>query len=110
MTKKDDLERAPRPMLISHEDMEQHIRAGRALRWTRPVAGRGFMAAKFDGTWFVVLRDVDAYQRAPEELAIGLETWQSQLEQADRKMDEVKEREPRRPESSVDVGGGARRS
>ena len=97
-------------MLISPEDMEEHIRAGRALRWTHPVAGRAFMAARLGDTWFVVLRDSDAYQPAPDELATGLTTWQRQLDLADQKMAEITDRESRHGDASVDLGNRAGRS
>jgi hypothetical protein len=110
MTENNDLEGGPRPMLISREDMEEHIRAGRALRWAHPVAGRTFMAARLDGTWFVVLQGMDDYQQAPDELATGLTTWQEQLDRADQMMAEVTERESRRDATPVDVNDRAQTS
>jgi hypothetical protein len=60
--------------MISREQMESLIDAGRATRWTREL-GRDRLvpvAAWMDGTWYVVLDGAEDYQPAPEPLAAVL--------------------------------------
>lgn len=77
--------------MISREDMDAHIDAGRAQRWTHQLGPDRmvFVAAHMDGTWYVVLEGTDGYQPAPEQLAALLTAKQKLLSIADEKIAEA---------------------
>ncbi|WP_018685416.1 hypothetical protein [Actinokineospora enzanensis] len=61
-------------MTISRDEMEAHIRAGRARKWTHAV-GPGhtvFSAAKLGDQWFVVLIGHTGYSPVTELLSTVL--------------------------------------
>lgn len=75
-------------MLISREEMDGHVSAGRAERWTQELGPDRLRpnAVLMDGTWYVVLEGVDGYQPANEALAELLSTAMAALSIADTKI------------------------
>lgn len=55
---------------ISPEDMNEHIKAGRAEPWTSPLGPdqEVLPAARMDGIWYVVVDGTPGYQPAPPQL------------------------------------------
>lgn len=55
---------------ISPEDMNEHIKAGRAEPWTSPLGPdqEVLPAARMNGIWYVVVDGMPGYQPAPPEL------------------------------------------
>lgn len=72
-------------MTISREDMDGHISAGRAQRWTHELGPDRSepLAARFGGIWYVVLEGHEDYQPAPEPLASVLAQASTALDAAD---------------------------
>jgi hypothetical protein len=68
---------------ITQAQMEIYVAAGLAERWTRSLGGRVPVAARVDGTWWVVHEGSDAFQRAEERLATLLDTASVDLAEAD---------------------------
>jgi hypothetical protein len=56
-------------VVISREDMIEHINASRAFQWTEPVGGFLPTVVEFGGTWYVVMQGEDVYRPAPPEIA-----------------------------------------
>jgi hypothetical protein len=68
---------------ITQAQMDIYVEAGLAERWTRSLGGRVPVAARVDGTWWVVHEGSDAFQRAEERLATLLDTASVDLAEAD---------------------------
>ena len=69
-------------VVISREDMIEHINAGRAFQWTEPVGGLLPTVAEFGGTWYVVMQGEDVYRPAPPEVAEIFTTAKEDLRRA----------------------------
>jgi len=83
-------------MRISATEMEEHIAAGRAVRWTRPLSSDGAVPkfAQLDGQWFYVPRGGDgSYHPMPDTEAAALTAAQDALRIADRRVAETREAE-----------------
>jgi len=88
-------------MVITAKEMDAHVDARRARRWTEPLRGGELAdAAQMDGTWYVVTDDSGDFSQAPPELAALLTDFQSRLAAADTKLDELRDARSGQPQAA----------
>lgn len=66
------------------DEMDKLVEAGRAERWTLALGGQVPLAAKVDGTWYVIYTDSEHYSPAVPALAHLFDIAPKVLDAADK--------------------------